>query len=574
MTDPRGAVTDYQGLARRFNLPATLAEILWQRGFSTEQEVEHFLYPDFSCLPRPEMMAGMAEAVGCIARAHEAGREIIIHGDYDVDGITATVLLVRFFSLLGISSHYYLPNRLTERYGLTVESVEAIRRQFPGDQQLLITVDCGVTACEAVEHARDHGFEVVITDHHEPAEQLPRANALLNPKQGGCSFPFKQLSGVGVAFFLVAALRRHFIELGLWSKQSEIPNLRQYLDLVALGTIADVMPLVATNRILVRAGLEVLNQRQRVGLRALMEQCNIHPRDRMVPEDVSYKLAPRLNAAGRMGKAEVGVELFLCSDQHRARQLAGDLEGFNRQRKQLEQDVLTEVFAECATRRADGAQGLAIYHPSCHPGILGIVASRVVDRFSCPAIVVTRESEADGSVIFKGSGRSVRGFNLHRKVSSCRDCLKNFGGHPMAIGLSLDPERWPDFVLAFEAGCDQEPALVPAAETAEEYCLQQDQEIFSDEFLSKLQLFQPFGEGNPEPLFLLRAQRLNKLKDIRGHLKFSLSRDTGPSLPGIGFFLGEKIDQAQQGPVDLVFKLKRSFFRGVQRKEIQMIAMR
>ncbi len=562
---------EYRHLAGKFNLPIPLATILYNRGFRADEKIKNFLYPDFSNLPKPDQMFGMADAVACIENACEKSKQIIIHGDYDVDGVTATALLVKFFQSIGLETTYYIPNRLTDHYGFTTNSVDNIQAQIGEGPALLVTVDCGITAHDTVEYARDKGLEVIITDHHEPADILPDAAAVINPKQKQCCFPFKELSGVGVAFFFVAAIRRALTEKGFWKKPAAIPNLKQYLDLVALGTIADVMPLKGTNRILVRAGLEVLNRKRRLGIFTLAEQCGMYQADIIQAEDVSFKLAPRINAAGRMGETEYAIKLLLTDEMEVAKKSANKLEKLNSTRKELERGVLEEIFSECETLKEDGAFALTIFHKSCHPGILGIIASRIVDKFDCPAIVVTMEHPDNSeSSILKGSGRSIDGINIYQKLGLCRQHLEQFGGHPMAIGVTLQQDAFPAFRAAFDHCCTEKDTLISARQVQVDYQLNTD-DLLSDTLLAKLQLFQPFGEANPEPLFTLKQVRLKNVKDVSGHLKFSLATAANNSINGIGFYLAEKIPTAKEGPVDITFKLKRSSYRGVQRKEIQLV---
>ncbi|WP_028579090.1 single-stranded-DNA-specific exonuclease RecJ [Desulfogranum japonicum] len=564
------AVKISQFLAQEFSIPYQLALILSQRGFVTAEHVEEFLFPRFTSLPKPSQLKGINDAVRVILTCCFQKLPIVIHGDYDVDGISATVLLYQFLKSIGVRPLYHIPNRLTEKYGLSIESIEHIIQKLNGRRGLIISVDCGISANDAIAYAYKQGFKVVITDHHEPPSELPVAEAIINPKQPGCSFPFKELSGVGVAFFLVAALRRELINRNYWDNNGTYPNLKQYLDLVALGTVADVMPLLGANRILVRGGLEVLCNKDRTGILALCEQCGLHRRDAVSSEDISFRLAPRINAAGRMGEADLAVELLLTDSLSVAREYAMQLDELNITRKNLEHDVLGEIMEECEKRVAQGAHALTIYHEDCHPGILGIVASRIAERFQRPAIVVTKDLN-NGSDIpsLKGSGRSIEGLNLYDKLMNCSEHLEQFGGHPMAIGLRLRADELADFQQDLDKNCETEK-LVTSRSLHVDYCSKQKR-VLSEEFVHKLQLLQPFGEGNPEPLFMLHKQQLHNMKNSKGHLKFQLRSHSQKPISGIGFFLAERLDEIQDNPVDIVFKLKRSFFRGICRNEIQVV---
>ncbi len=565
------AVKISQFLAQEFSIPHQLALILTQRGYVTAERVEDFLFPSFADLPKPSQLKGIEEAVRVILTSCFQKVPVVIHGDYDVDGISATVLLYQFLKTIGVRPLYHIPNRLTEKYGLSVESIEHIINKLNGKRGLIISVDCGISAHDAIAYAHRQGFKVVITDHHEPPAELPHTEAIVNPKQPGCAFPFKELSGVGVAFFLIAALRRELINRNYWENGGTPPNLKQYLDLVALGTVADVMPLLDANRILVRGGLEVLSGKQRTGVLALCEECGLHRRDLVSSEDISFRLAPRINAAGRMGEAELAVELLLSDSLSTARGLAAQLNELNVTRKNLEHDVLDEIMEECEKRIAHGARALTIFHEECHPGILGIVASRVAERFQRPTIVVTRDHNGDSeSVSLKGSGRSIEGVNLYDTLTRCSSCLEQFGGHPMAIGLTLRAEDLDAFEQIFDKQCETEEHAATSRALHVDYC-SKEKRVLSEEFVRKLQLLQPFGEGNPEPLFMLHRQHLYNIKNSKGHLKFQLRSNSQKPIAGIGFFLAERLEEIQGSPVDIVFKLKQSFFRGICRNEIQVV---
>ncbi len=554
-----------------FNLPEPLAVILNARGFTSKEDVRSFLYPDFAALPHPSLMHGMEHGVNIIIDAIVKKQPVIIHGDYDVDGITATVLLVQFFRYLGLETFFYIPNRLKDNYGLTVKSVNNILKLTEEREGVLVTVDCGISSVNAVNYAKEKGFSVVITDHHEPPETLPKADALINPKIRDCKFPFKKLSGAGVAFFFIAGIRRALIEKNFWNQKIDIPNLKQYLDLVALGTIADVMSLTGVNRILVRAGLEVLNQRKRIGVNALCEVCRIYREDMITPEDISFKLAPRINAAGRMGDADVAVELLLKNSYAESFPLSRQLDLLNNERKSMEKEVLQGVFDQCQIEVENGAHSLVIYSEKCHPGILGIIASRMVDKFGLPTIVLTNENKDPDSCL-KGSGRSVKSVNMFKRTDQCKEYLKRFGGHPMAVGVLLEKENLLAFKNAFNNECKVYDTIQVVDDVVDYHI--KEKEILSEEFMAKLQLLQPFGEGNPEPLFLIENEKLENVKEIRDHLKFTIVSHEAGDFSGIGFYMAEKKTMLTQGPVDIVFKVKRTSYRGMPRKEIQLIEVK
>jgi len=555
-------------IAGEFGLAPQLGELMHHRGVQTLDAAQDFLYPQLSMLPSPATMKGMAQATEVILDAWKTRQTIFIHGDYDVDGITATALLTAFFREIGISAVFYIPNRLEERYGLSVSSINRLLAQADGARGgVLITVDCGVSAVQEVAYARSQGLRVIVTDHHEPQTVLPEAEAVLDPKQRDCGFPFAQLSGVGVAFFLVMALRKAFAEQGL--PGAAALNLKKYLDLTALGTVADVVPLVGVNRILVRAGLEVLSAQNRLGLRCLCECCSLADRE-ILAEDIAYKLAPRINAAGRLGFPRLGVELLLAEDRDGAGQLAAELERMNAERKQLEQQSLAAIEEQCAQQTTAGRDGLAVYQAQCHPGVLGILASRIADRFNRPTIIFTDEHKGDGKARLKGSGRSVVGVHLFQVLEQCAPLLEQFGGHAMAGGLTIDKASLESFADHFNRQVALYSAVFTQTRGIEIDYYLADKSLLTKKFARTLQMLQPFGEGNLEPTFLLSGAKLAHPMGVNGHLRFQLRVSDQEMFPGIGFRLANDA-QDFQAPLDLVFHLKRSWFRGTERDQVQAL---
>jgi single-stranded-DNA-specific exonuclease len=547
-------------IAKEFGTPCQLGEILYSRGVTTLEQAKEFLYPQLSMLPMPDRMKGMHEAVSCILENCREKRPIFIHGDYDVDGITATTLLMAFFKEIGHESFFYIPNRLEESYGLSVSSINRLVTQCPGRAGVIISVDCGITAIREVAYAKQLGHRIIVTDHHEPQDTLPAADAILNPKQAGCTFPCSFLAGVGVAFFLVMALRKAL---------APSVNLKKYLDLVALGTVADVVPLVGVNRILVRAGLEVLSAKNRVGVFALCNCSGLEVEQVIFSEDISYKLAPRINAAGRLGFPHKGVELLLAEDMQQARQAALALEQMNVARKQLVVDALAMVEVECAEQAQAGVNGLAIYQHDCHPGILGILASQIVERYNRPAIVFVDDQKNGPGNLLKGSGRSVKGINLFHVLDRCSHVLEQFGGHKMAVGLTLKRNNLGLFTqLLNQKIMELNSGLSATSEMVVDYKITEIS-LLTKKFAQALQWLQPFGEGNPEPIFLLPEQKLLSPRVRNGHLIFQV-QGRGHIFHGIGFRLDcPGMDLAQ--PAHLVFQLKRSWFKGAERDQVHAL---
>lgn len=554
--------------ADKLHIPEPLAAILYRRGIVTLPALREFLHPNLSMLPSPDTLKGMRAAVAVITRALVKQQTIFIHGDYDVDGITATALLLSFFQQTGHLAVFHIPNRLEEGYGLSRRSIDrlvarSVRRKGEG---VLLSVDCGISAREEVQYAQELGLQVVITDHHEPLGPVPTAEAVVNPKQPGCSFASPILSGVGVAFFLVIALRRAMMDQGLLTASS-IPNLKQHLDLVALGTVADVVPLTDVNRVLVRAGLEVLSKKHRPGVFFLCEQCCLQDAQ-VTAEDISFRLAPRINASGRLGKPEIGVELLIAGTSERAKAAAYALEVLNSERKQLEQDCMPGIMQQGRHLVNAGRLGLVVHADNCHPGVMGILAARLVERFQRPAILFTSVA-GEGEAVLKGSGRSVPGVHLFQLVEQCAAYIKQFGGHAMAVGLTVEKTH----VLGFAERFDAALATLDLRHRAQEVFVDHhfaSKEELTVEFARFLQHLQPFGEGNPEPIFLLEKETLLQQKITKGHLLFQVRPSHGQVFRGVGFNMATAGDSFS-GPMDLVFTIKRSRFRGEESDQIHAI---
>lgn len=550
-------------LARHLNIPLPIAELLCQRGIRTTESAQKYLNPKLSDIPSPYELKGMGDAVEVVLEAVATRTKVIIHGDYDVDGITATALLVDFIRSLDLEVTYHLPNRMVEGYGFSLESITRLADQV-GKPALLITVDCGIAAVKEVRYAQELGFKVIVTDHHEPSLELPKADAVINPKQPGCNFTCKEISGVGVAFFLVMAIRRAMVERGFWSRE-DAPNLKNYLDLVALGTVADVMQLVDINRVLVKAGLEVISSRMRPGIWALCE-CLKTNEGNVSSEDISFRLAPRINAAGRLGNPEIAADLLLARESDRAMQLAATLETANNERRELERTALDEAVQLAEHQVEEGKKGIVLYGADWHPGVIGILAARIVDKFNLPVFVCTKDT-APGSKKLKASGRSVTGLNLFQALQGCQDVLVQFGGHAMAAGLTIEPEHLTTFSEIFDL-CIQR-----MIEQAQPKTVMIDRVMKVEDdcrlIIQGLQQMEPFGHGNHEPIFLLKNIRLNKVSRLREHLKFVVQVN-GQQVSGIGFFMEPSFDDASHR-VDLSFKLKQTSFRGRKRIEAHAV---
>ena len=521
-------------------VPPLLARLLANRGVCEAQAALAYLNPVLSGLSDPLLLKGMAEAVDRLCLALSRGERVCVHGDYDVDGVTASALLVSFFRAVGIDCFSYIPKRLTEGYGLSHQGVAAAAK---AGAKLLVTVDCGITSVAEGLLCRQAGIDLIITDHHAPAEQLPEACAIVNPLQPGCAFPFKSLAGVGVAFHLVIALRARLRVEGRF--QGGEPDIREYLDLVALGTVADVVPLLGANRVLVNYGLKQLSASSRVGVLALKSVAGIT--GEVGCGAVGFRLAPRINAAGRLEDAALGLELLLTSDDARAKCIAAALDDSNAERQSLERATLEEARAMLEEGACRGRKSIVLGSDLWHPGVIGIVASRIAELFHRPVILFAFE---EGTGTGRGSGRSISRFHLLDAIKSCAGHLLRYGGHSHAAGLSIAREELDRFALSFDeaaAGTLDADALIPTIP----YDLELSPAEIDQSLVLELERMKPFGMGNPEPVFLLSGARVDDSRVLKGgHLKLKVSCG-GRSFDAIGFGLAEKGVPA--GRVDLLF---------------------
>ncbi len=483
-------------------LPIT-ARVLVGRGMVDPQQAQAFVTPTLAAMLDPLLMAGMEQAVQRLVTARDTAEQVCIYGDYDVDGITATALLVSGFAALGIMAGYHIPNRMEDGYGLNSEALRLIRGN---GFSLAVTVDCGITALEEACLCQKIGLDLIITDHHQPLSELPSAASVINPHRMDCSYPFKGLAGVGVAFNLLVALRSRLRDQGAFGDNG--PDLRQWLDLVALGTIADLVPLVDQNRLLVAAGLQRMGDGCRCGLTALKQVAGI--KGAVSSGQVGFQLAPRLNAAGRLESAVPGVELLLTDDFVKASELAAELDAANQERRQMERRILDQAVRMVEEQgRTTDRRSIVLSSPDWHQGVVGIVASRIVERYYRPAILIAELEDGTS----KGSGRSINGFHLLDALHDCAVHLKRYGGHRAAAGVTLLSDRIAPFREAFEqaAGArigDQElvaELFLDAEPSADELTLQ---------LARDLQRLGPFGMGNQTPLLLLRGLQVQEVRSF------------------------------------------------------------
>jgi single-stranded-DNA-specific exonuclease len=502
------------------NIPCEISEALIKRGVLTEEDLTTYFDSPLNNLHNPFSLLDMDKAVERIYEAIKNDELICVYGDYDVDGVTSTSLLYLFLKEIGAKVTYYIPNRLDEGYGLNDEAIDDV---ISKKAKLVITVDCGITAVDEIEYATSMGIDVIITDHHQPSDKLPEtATAIINPIRPGDTYPFKSLAGVGVAFKLVMALRYYLKHQGFFSKK--LPNIKKYLDLVTLGTIADVVPLIGENRVFVKHGLQLLSERKvRIGINELMKFANLnHPQ--INTTHVGFMIAPRINAVGRMGCSDRGVRLLITEDVNEARRLAEEFNQENKYRQDIEKTILKESFEKIEKNKLhEKYKGIVLYSPDWHPGVIGIVASRVVEKYCRPTIVISYEGG-----VGKGSARSISAFHLYDGLKSISDLLIGFGGHKYAAGIKVDPDNLKLLQKSFHRIIDEQledSDFIPEIKI-DAYL---EANSITPELLEWLNRMRPFGAGNTEPVFCMKSvKKIDQFYFIgkdKAHLKGIVEKD-------------------------------------------------
>jgi single-stranded-DNA-specific exonuclease len=542
---PAAAVTR---LAHELDVPPIIARIMLNRGIDSLHSAKQFFNLNLQQLHDPFLMADMQAAVERLGRALERKERILIYGDYDVDGTTGTALLTLAFRALGHHVPHYIPDRRREGYGLSRTGIEQAHAK---GLDLILAVDCGVTAHEEIKLARQLGIDVIVCDHHQPGPQLPPANALLNPKRSDCPYPFKELCGVGVAFKLMQGLFRFL-------RQDE-KELFRHLDLVAMGSAADIVPLVDENRIFVKFGLEQLNRTENIGLQALIKVCGLE-RTAIGGGQVIFILAPRINAVGRMGDARRAVNLLISEDEAQAAEIAQVLDAENRQRRNIDEETFHEAI-EIIETQCDPQNDAAFVldHENWHHGVIGIVASRVVEKYYRPTVMISTDNGMG-----KGSARSIPSFDIYRALAQCADLMQAFGGHKYAAGLTIRSEQ----IHAFRQRLQQVAAQTLTPELLVPK-LRIDGEIRFAEIESRLikflKVLGPYGPQNMRPVFVSRGLQVVGTPQIVGnnHLRFQVTQDN-KRLDCIGFNLGDRRQRLSNGKtgVDLAYLLEENTYQG------------
>ena len=538
-----------ENLARELGIAPIVAKILYTRGVRTKEEALGFLDVERLSFHSPFLMKDMDKAVKRINRALELGERICIYGDYDVDGVTATTALYKYLIKKGAKCTYFIPERITEGYGLNKDAI----KNLSSSTDLLITVDTGITAVEEIEYANSLGMDVVVTDHHSCRPVLPNATAVINPHREDCTYPFEMLAGVGVVFKLLCALE---------GDENIEQILDEYSDIVAIGTIADVMPMMDENRLIVKHGIARLTKTKNIGLRALMKNSGIICGDAVVKKinttTVGFVIAPRINAAGRISSASLAAELLLAKTETEAELISERLCEINRLRQDTEKKIFDEAVAMTLDGVFDDDSILVLASEGWHQGVIGVVASKITEKFGRPAILISLDGE-----IGKGSGRSISGFNLTDALTSCADELLEYGGHELAAGLSVSRERI-DF---FRERINEYAKMHHPDET--EATLEVDCEMECDEInyntFKAVSSLEPFGPQNPTPLFVLRNVNIHSVMQVGGgkHTKFRIDSKKGSVT---AMYFGMKFDDfgfAENDECDIVFSLDLNEYNGI-----------
>ena len=537
-------------LVKKRHITNLLASILVNRGIIDGEKINVFLNPTRKDFYNPFLMPDMEIAVKRIVKAIENKEKIMIYGDYDADGITSITVLKKYLNEIGLKTGEYIPNRLNEGYGLNKDAISKI---YNDGYRLMITVDCGISGLEEVEYANSLGMEIIITDHHEPAEKLPEAIAVIDAKRKDNKYPFNQLAGVGVVFKLIQAIST---ELKLEEKE-----YLKYLDLVCIGTISDIVPLVDENRVIAKLGLKLIEKTKNIGLKTLLNIADLRKIDSTA---ISFGVAPRINACGRMGFQEEALQLFLTEDSGEATKIAKRLVQFNQERQAKEKQIFEEVIEKIEKDNKD-KKCIVLAEENWHHGVIGIVASKITEIYYKPSILICLEGDKG-----KGSGRSVPGFDLYTALTKCSDYIEKFGGHSMAIGITIKKENFEKLKEAIEKYAQESNIsdIMPIINIDKEINLKN----INIEEVKSLELLEPFGEGNKMPLFLLRNLKIDSIRALSGgkHLKLTLKQDNN-IVDAIGFNMGDLSKEYLLGDkVDVVGTIEINSFGNKENIQINL----
>lgn len=539
-------------LKSKYNISELLATILVNKNITTQKEINEFLNPTRNDFFDPFLMNDMDIAIKRIKKAIENQEKVIIYGDYDVDGITSITVLKSFLKDVGLDVDYYIPNRLEEGYGLNKNAIDEIAKK---EYKLMITVDCGISAIEEVDYANSLGIEVIITDHHEPGDEIPKALAVVDNKRKDNKYPFRELAGVGVAFKVSQALAQ--------SMNIREEEYLKYLDIVCVGTISDIVPLVGENRVITKLGLKLVKQTRNMGLRAIINSSGY---SQINSTTISFGVAPRINACGRMGKAEQALKLLLSKDIYEVNKLTQELNSYNRERQEIEKEIFENVLTKIEQNNLAKNRTIVVGGENWHHGVIGIVSSKITEKYFKPSILLSFEEDGTG----KGSGRSIPGFDLHEALMKCENCLEKFGGHSMAVGLTIKKENLEQFYKEFEKIAEENEIenIIPIINVDAKIELDKiDKSVVED-----LKQLEPFGEANKTPTFALKNIRIDSIRALSEgkHLKLTL-RENNQIINAIGFNIGELAEAYKIGDkIDIAGVLEINTFNGIDNLQINI----
>ena len=539
-------------LIDKYNLNRLLATILVNRGITEETDIRLFLEPTRNDFHDPFLITDMKIAVDRIIKAIENKENVTIYGDYDVDGITSITVLKSFLQDRGLEVSSYIPNRLDEGYGLNKDAIDKIAEQ---KCDLMITVDCGISAINEIEYANSLGIETIITDHHEPGNELPKAMAVIDNKRKDSNYPFRELAGVGVVFKLIQAIGKKL-------------NLREeeylkYLDIVCVGTISDIVPLVDENRVIAKLGLMLISQTRNMGLRSIINSSGYSKID---SNTISFGVAPRINACGRMEKAEEALELFLSKNINQVNELTKRLNEHNRIRQETEKNIFETAVNQIQREHLDKNNAIVVGGENWHHGVIGIVSSKITEMYFKPSILLSFEEDGIG----KGSGRSIPGFDLHDALMKCQDMIEKFGGHSMAVGVTVKKEKFEEFKNKFEEIATEAniKEIIPIINIDAKISLAG----IEKDMVESLKRLEPFGEGNKMPIFAFKNLKIDSIRALSEgkHLKLTL-KDNNTIINAIGFNIGYLADEYRIGDkIDVAGVLEINSFNGVESLQINI----
>ena len=537
-------------ISKKYNLNKLLASILINRNIKEEQ-IKTFLEPTRQNFHNPFLMPDMEIAVNRIIKSINNKEKVIIYGDYDVDGITSITVLKSFLEDRGMNVDYYIPNRLEEGYGLNIPAVEKISNQ---KYDLMITVDCGISAVKEIEYANSLGIETIVTDHHEVGEELPNALAVVDAKRKDNEYPCRDLAGVGVVFKLIQALG---MRLNIEEKE-----YLKFLDIVCVGTISDIVPLVDENRVITKLGLLLVKQTKNMGLKSLLISSGYKNID---SNTISFGVAPRINACGRMGHADEALKLFLAKDVYEVNRLTQLLNDYNKIRQEKEKSIYEEAIKQIEEKQLFNKNAIIVGGENWHHGVIGIVSSKITDLYFKPSILLCYEDD-----LAKGSGRSIPGFDLHDALMKCQDSIERFGGHAMAIGITIKKENFEKFSEEVEKVAEDAKIneIIPIINIDARIELSE----INKEIVESLKQLEPFGEGNKTPIFAFKNLKIDSIRSLTEgkHIKMTL-KDENTIIDAIGFNLGYLADEYRIGDkIDVVGNLEINSFNGVDSLQINL----